>query len=254
MNCSEAQAHLTHFSLSSASDSESLSREQLAAEQHVAACPACRQALHQEAIVDREISARMTFLPIPKGLAQRIQQQFPARQVVPPDRSRTRRGRRFWLGTALLLAIVCTLSFWMFSPKTLSTDELLTIIRQTPSVENWPTDASPQLPLGWMQIPQLATESARWNPAAAVKLQAWAFRFRSNREGTLPVSGTLWRVAADHFRDSEALLPLGSAEIRYEANFAWLLWRENSSVYLVTLEGRALNQLQNALSRHRSLS
>ncbi len=252
MDCSDARTYLPLLTLPPVSG---LTDELQAAQQHVERCADCRTALRREAASDRELSRQMSAVHPPDGLADRLQQQIAAQYAQLAVSAPARFDRRPWLWTtvaaAVVLALITPLLFQTFSPTTISTVELFSLVEQTPGRVDRVANPPQDIPIGWSDSAWLITQPYSRKIDAPIPLHGASFQFRPGRSA-VPIAGTLWMVDAGLIRDADRLPPLESAQIEYGPGR--LTWRENAVVFIVLMNGRSLDQLQRKLMTSRSLA
>ncbi len=254
MDCSDARACLPMLTLSTVGE---MPAELLAVHLHLEQCAACRSALRRESAGDRELSMLMSAVSLPEAQSRRLHQRIAAQVAQQPISLPSRAGRRSWFWTsvsaAVLIAVTAPWLLQTLSPTSIALADWRSKIDRIGDLSGWPVAELMEFPFGWLDSAQLITQPCRGKSDPPVTLFAAEFAWRSPRNAS-PISGTLWMVQAAQIRDAEELPSLEAAQIQYGADHGVLIWKENAVIYLVEMDGRALDQLLAMLRRSRSLA
>lgn len=252
MDCADAQ---TCFPLLTLPVGE-LTGELLAAQQHLEHCAVCRTALQHAAAGDQKLSRLMSAVRMPEGFSQRLREQVTAHQAKHFVARPAKLNRRPWIwGSVAALVIFAVIAPWVIhsmAPASITLDQMLTAILQPEDSSGWTLATKSDLPMGWLQGSQLSTQPYRVKSLSSVMLYAAKFQFAPPR-GSGPVVGTLWMADLHDISDSGTIPGLESAQIQYVSEQGLLIWKENSTLYIVTLDERPLHQLLKLL-RSRSMA
>lgn len=254
MDCSDARACLPMLTLSSVGE---IPAEVLAVHQHLEQCAACRSALRRESAGDRELSMLMSAVSLPEALSRRVHQRIAAQNAQRPVSPSSKASRRSWFWTSVSVAVLIAVTApWLLqslSPTSISLADWRSKIDRNRDLSGWPAVELKEFPFGWLDSAQLITQPCRGMSDPPVTLFAAEFAWHSPRS-VVPVSGTLWMVQAAQIRNAEELPSLEAAQIQYGTDHGVLIWKENAFIYLVEMDGRALDQLLAMLRRSRSLA
>lgn len=245
MDCHEAKAKLELTTIRV----DSLTGQDLAeARRHLSSCPACQQAFQSQQQFDEVIAQRMSDVPVPAGLVQRLTETIPqqpanAASDVPTQSPRWPR-RLAW--TALALIPLFTWSL-LTRPAPLNESAVATLASLDLSTS--PIAGPARTPAGWKSLRVIQwgdgeqQVTLQGNPVPVTAFVAQVDRRQA------PAAGFLLELDPAQWHESDLPESFSAASIQYATFGAWTVWRENDKVYVCVLRDNAhvMQRLQEAL-------